>query len=82
MRPFVYSMNKYKQSGIGWHRGGENVTYFQNGHTARYSKKTLDAHWVSDGSVPVSNDRYKALHSLSFEYRFESDYDIVFFAHF
>ena len=28
MKPFVYSMNKFKQHGIGWRRGGENITYF------------------------------------------------------
>ena len=82
MKPFVYSTNKCKQTGVGWHRGGENVAYFSNGNTARYSKKTLDAHWMSDGTVPVGKDNYKPLHSLSFDYRFESDYDVVFFAHF
>ena len=82
MKPFVYSMNKHKATGEGWHRAGENVHYFANGHSARYSKKILDAHWLSDGTVPTSKDNYKNLHSLTFDYRFESDYDIVFFAHF
>ena len=82
MRPFVYSMNKKKGEDIGWHRGGENMTYGLNGQTARFSKKTLDAHFLSDGTDPVGKDNYKQLHSLSFEYKFESDYDTVFFAHF
>jgi len=80
MRPFVYSTNKQKQTGVGWHRGGENVSYFQNGQTARFTKKTLDAHWI--GTQPTDKEKYKALHSLQFDYKFESDYDIVFFAHF
>ena len=53
MKPFVYSVNKAKESGLGWHRGGENVKYYSNGHASRYTKKTLDAHWITDGSVPV-----------------------------
>ena len=28
MKPFVYSINKNKLEGTGWHRGGENVSYF------------------------------------------------------
>ena len=82
MKPFVYSMNKKKSQDIGWHRGGENITYGLNGHTARFTKKTLDAHFISDGTEPVGKDNYKQLHSLSFDYKFETDYDIVFFAHF
>ena len=82
MRPFVYSVNKAKETGLGWHRGGANVKYFSNGHAARASKKTLDAHWLTDGSVPVASDSFKPLHTLRFDYKFESDYDVVFFAHF
>ena len=82
MKPFIYSMNKKKQTGVGWHRGGENVRYSLNGQFARLNKKTLDAYWIKDGTLPCAKDSYKELHKLSFEYRFESDYDIVFFAHF
>ena len=82
MKPFVYSMNKNKTKGTGWHRGGESVRYFSNGNTARFTKQTLDAFWLSDGTVPKGGDNFKTLHTLSFKYRFESDYDIVFFAHF
>ena len=28
MKPFLYSINKHKEKGIGWHRGCENVKYF------------------------------------------------------
>ena len=82
MKPFVYSMNKFKQKGVGWHRAGENCEYYNNGQVARFAKKTLDAHWLQDGSNPVGKDSLKQLHSLSFEYKFEYDYDIVYFAHF
>ena len=82
MKPFIYSCNKKRDQGVGWHRAGDHVKYFQNGSTARFTKQTLDAHWVGDGSVPKDGDKFKALHSLSWEYKFESDFDIVFFAHF
>jgi len=59
MRPSVYSTNRMKAKGIGWTRGGENVQYAANDRSARYSKKTLDAHWVVDGSVPVEEESYK-----------------------
>lgn len=59
MKPFVYSLNKQKTSDIGWHRGCENVKYYQNGHTARYTKKTLDAHFIADGTVPVGSPNLK-----------------------
>ena len=75
-------MNKHKSSGLGWHRGCENISYGSNGHAAKYNKKQLDAHWLADGTQPVGKDSYRQLNSLSFDYRFESDFDIVFFAHF
>ena len=56
MKPFVYSVNEAKSSGLGWHRGGKNIKYFSNGKTSRYTKKTLDAHWITDGSNPVETD--------------------------
>ena len=82
MKPFVYSMNKAKANGIGWHRGGKHIRYYANGNAQRFTKKTLDAHWLTDGSVPVGHDQFKKLHTLQFDYKFESEYDIVFFAHF
>jgi len=42
----------------------------------------MDAHWLADGSQPVGKDSLKKLHQLSFDYKFGSDYDTVFFAHF
>lgn len=32
--------------------------------------------------MPVAKESYKNMHTLSFDYTFESDFDIVFFAHF
>ena len=56
MRPFVYSTNKMKAEGIGWHRGCENLNYNHNGNTVRFSKKNLDAHWLADGTVAVGKE--------------------------
>ena len=82
MKPFVYSVNKAKKTGEGWHRGGKHVRYYANGNAQRFAKKQLDAHWISDGTVPVGHDQFKKLHTLQFDYKFDSEYDIVFFAHF
>lgn len=30
MKPFVFSLRKYKEHGTGWHRGGDMVCYSQN----------------------------------------------------
>ncbi|CAI2369656.1 unnamed protein product [Moneuplotes crassus] len=30
MQPFVFSLKKHKETGIGWHRGGELIRYTQN----------------------------------------------------
>ena len=30
MQVLVYSEEKYKNSGIGWHRDGRDIAYFQN----------------------------------------------------
>jgi len=35
MKPFVYSMKKKEATGVGWHRGGEHISYFANGHAIR-----------------------------------------------
>lgn len=32
MKPFVYSVNKAKKTGEGWHRGGKHVRYYANGN--------------------------------------------------
>ena len=30
MKPCIWSKNKYEKEGVGWFRGGENITYVQN----------------------------------------------------
>lgn len=82
LQPFVYSVNKNKAAGTGWKRGGENVKFFANESVSRFNKMTLDAEWLGDGTPGMQGDQYRKLHTLSFEYRFESNFDIVFFAHF
>ncbi len=82
MQPFVYSTHLNKTKGKGWHRGGENINFYANSNVNRFNKMTLDAEWLSDGTPNISNDSFKKLHTLQFDYRFEANYDIVFFAHF
>jgi len=82
LQPFVYSVNQQKATATGWKRGGENIRFFANDGVSRYNKMTLDAEWLSDGTPNVQQYQYRKLNTLSFEYKFESNFDIVFFAHF
>lgn len=41
MKPFVYSLKKKREQGVGWHRGGFNILYNPNGQTIRTSSKTV-----------------------------------------
>jgi hypothetical protein len=82
LQPFVYSVNKFKANGTGWQRGGENVKFHANESVSRFNKMNLDAEWISDGTPNVQQEKYRKLHTLSFEYKFSSNFDIVYFAHF
>lgn len=44
MKPFVYSLKKKESSGVGWHRGGFDISYNPNGQTIRTSSKTVSYH--------------------------------------
>lgn len=82
MQPFVYSVNQNKSKGTEWVRGGENIRFFSNDNVSRYNKVTMDADWLNDGTPCIQGDQLKKLNTLSFEYKFDSDFDIVYFAHF
>ena len=41
MKPFVFSVKKKEKEGIGWHRGGFNISYTANNQTIRTSSKTV-----------------------------------------
>ena len=85
MMPFVYSVKKKVATGVGWHRGGEHVRYFFDDKAARCNKKTLDAAWIANDEgarISDAEGKFKKLMTLSFEYHYAYEGDIVFFAHF
>ena len=42
MQPFVFSMKKWMEQGIGWHRGGSEIEYDSSGgQTIRTCSKTV-----------------------------------------
>jgi hypothetical protein len=82
MQPFVYSLNRFRNKGIGWTRGGENIRFYANENVSRYNKVTMDAEWLDDGTPNIQPDSLRKLHTLHFDYRFKSNFDVVFFAHF
>ena len=64
LKVMVYSMEKMKKEGVGWHRDGENVMYYPN-NLYVYNE---------------NNDRRRNLYSLSFDYKFKYSNDTVYFA--
>lgn len=56
LKPSIFSWQKFKSKGIGWHRGGEKLSY----------KKVVR--------------RGRVFFSLEFDYKFEYEEDIVWFA--
>lgn len=82
MQPFVFSKRKWEATGVGWHRGGQDIVYDSSGgQTIRTCSKTLDLDFDST-YVDSVVDKYKQQSRLSFTYNFEYAHDTIFFAHF
>lgn len=82
MQPLVYSTKKYIKTGKGWHRAGKKITYQKNGQKKRSQIKIMDIKYLqSQSSNEQQPDSFKELSTLSFEYKFKFDNDIVYFAH-
>ncbi|CAG9335829.1 unnamed protein product [Blepharisma stoltei] len=47
MKPLVNSTEKYKNSGIQWHRAGENISYFRNNLNCKEDRKRNHAYTLS-----------------------------------
>lgn len=93
MKPFIYSTKKNELEGVSWHRGGFNIQYDSNGSTIRTNSKTVSYQCYNSSNVQLDHDfdqtycdytgdKYKQLSTMTFQYQFEYDNDIVFFAHF
>jgi hypothetical protein len=91
MKPFVFSLKKFSEEGVRWHRGCFDISYFRNNQTIKtYHNKPLDKDLnVSNSScedegnyAEPSGGRYKSLCTLTFSYKFEYANDTVFFSHF
>ncbi|XP_032441480.1 cytosolic carboxypeptidase 2 isoform X3 [Xiphophorus hellerii] len=65
MRPLLYSERAAKENGVGWHRAGSNIRYYQN-----CSEDTNE-----------NNDDGDRLYSLTWTLRFPYDSDTCYLAH-
>lgn len=82
MQPFVFSERRWRETGVGWHRGGADIVYDSSGgQTIRTCSKTLDLDF-DPSYVDSVQDKYKQQSRLSFTYLFEYEHDTVFFSHF
>ena len=64
LKIMTYSQTQSRKEGIGWHRDCTNVKYYQN-NLITYNKK---------------NNKKRYFFSLSFDYEFKYNYDVVYFA--
>ncbi|XP_007561491.2 cytosolic carboxypeptidase 2 isoform X3 [Poecilia formosa] len=65
MRPLLYSETAAKENGVGWHRVGSNIRYFQN----------------CSEDANETNDAGDSLYSLTWTVRFPYDSDTCYLAH-
>eukprot|EP00347_Sterkiella_histriomuscorum_P011037 403373989 len=85
MQICTFSKKKFENMRIGWHRSGFNIKYTRNKFNTTYiPTKELDM--VDDDESLDENEeveqKTRVHYSLSFQYTFEYDDDIVFFSHF
>lgn len=68
MMPLVYSQYKFNAEGLGWHREGFNLGYYQNSYKRNYI-------------LPGSPDKLHFYYTLTFTYTFDHTDDEVYFAY-
>lgn len=74
MKPLIYSRLQAQNEGIGWRRGGEDITYYQTPVPTMAKKSTQN---VLPTQAPIMYDLY----TLSFKISFKHDNDSVYFAY-
>lgn len=75
LKPWVKSVNLFKEKGIGWHRDGEDISYKMNGFLRNRERKP--------GPDDLQSNSLWTYYyfTLSFTYELLYDNDTVFFAH-
>ena len=74
MKPCVFSKRKYEESGLEWHRDGEDIAYFQN-DMLRVRPN------INSPSARNRDQDKQYFMTLTFTYTFSFDEDEVSFAH-
>jgi hypothetical protein len=90
MKPCIWSKNKHEKEGVGWFRGGDNITYVQN-EIPRYENeiqppKHMKGNLNNNNAFLLNNngagEGVDFYYTLSFTYEFEANVDDeVWFAH-
>jgi hypothetical protein len=87
MKPLVYSVKKNQELGTNeWQRGGEDVCYFKNKLKTKVRDCAPDYEFDT-ANIPCYEyddeaSQLTTMNTLSFQYEFEYENDIVFFSYF
>lgn len=82
MKPFVFSTKQYEETECGWIRDGTEISYYRNGKTLQSSNQPKDYDFDNSYLGEKPTKRFRQLSTLTFQYTFNYDNDIVFFSHF
>jgi len=90
MKPLVYSIKEAEQNGIGWHRSGFNISYYQSSRKKKplnqtnapnSSLSTVSTTCSATGNLKGDGGYGPFYYALSFEVKFGHDFDTAFLAH-
>ena len=85
MKPCIWSKNRNINDGIGWFRGGENITYVQN-QISRYDNEANPPKVMGNNNFLMNQngagEGVDFYYTFSFTYEFEANVeDELYFAH-
>lgn len=88
MKPCIWSKRRYEKEGVGWHRGGENISYKRN-EIARYENEVCPPKNIKGNhNVFLLNNNNAWGEGMDYYYTFSFTYDFeahsndeVYFAH-